>query len=160
MMAQVGSKSLKSKLFNQIDTFCCKIFNSTQIPILDQGILRNLKRSSPGGDQASIRDNGILRSSRSNVHDLELMRSLRSVHMDVGSNVHSDGLMRSLRSIRNEGIMRSLRSLPPMEEAHQDEEDIFRKPLRSTVPLSAELRSMRSSLIPSHLYDGLTLRYL
>merc|ERR1711920_1058075 len=82
-----------------------------QIPILDQGILRNLKRSSPGGDQASIRDNGILRSSRSNVHDLELMRSLRSVHMDVGSNVHSDGLMRSLRSIRNEGIMRSLRSL-------------------------------------------------
>ena len=91
--------------------------------------------------------------------------------MDVGSNVHSDGLMRSLRSIRNDGIMRSPRSLPPMEDAHQDDQqpaymvdeeevDIFRKPLRSTVPLSAELRSMRSSLIPSHLYDGLTLRYL
>ena len=138
---------------------------------MNQGILRNLKRSSPGGDQASIRDNGILRSSRSNVHDLELMRSLMSVKMDVGSDVHSDGLMRSLRSIRNDGIMRSPRSLPPMEDAHQDDQqpaymvdeeevDIFRKPLRSTVPLSAELRSMRSSLIPSHLYDGLTLRYL
>merc|ERR1711936_1056246 len=71
-----------------------------QIPILDQGILRNLKRSSPGHDQASIRDNGILKSSRSNVHDLELMRSLMSVKMDVGSDAHSDGLMRSLRSIR------------------------------------------------------------
>ena len=78
----------------------------------------------------------------SNIHSDGLMRSLRSDQMDVGSHVHSDGLMRSLRSIRNDGIMRSLRSLPPMKDAHQDdqqaaymvdEEDIFKKPLRSAV---------------------------
>jgi len=99
----------------------------------------------------------------SNIQSDGLMRSLRSDQMDVGSHVHSDGLMRSLRSIRNDGIMRSLMSLPPMKDAHQDdqqaaymvdEEDIFKKPLRSAFPLSAELRPMRSSL--SDLYDRLS----
>ena len=152
--------------------------------------MRNLKRSSAGHDQASIRNNGILKSSRSNVHDLGLMRSLRSVQkmdvgsnihsdglmrslrsdqMDVSSNVHSDGLMRSLRSIRKSGIMKSLRSLPPMEDAHQDdqqaaymvdEEDIFKKPLISAFPLSAELRPIRSSLMMRHLYGRLTSMFV
>ena len=94
----------------------------------------------------------------SNIHSDGLMRSLRSDQMDVGSHVHSP-----LRSIRNDGIMRSLRSLPPMKDAHQDdqqaaymvdEDDVFKMPLRSAFPLSAELRPMRSSL--SDLYDGLS----
>ena len=92
-----------------------------------------------------------------------------SVKMDVGSDVNSDELMRSLGSTGNEGIMRSLRSLPPMKDAHQDdqqaaymvdEEDIFKKPLISAFPLSAELRPIRSSLMMRHLYGRLTSMFV
>ena len=55
--------------------------------------------------------------------------------MNVGSNVDSDGLSRSLKSIRNNGmgIMMSLRSLEDALQDEVDEEDIFKKPLRSAV---------------------------
>ena len=87
--------------------------------------------------------------------EMSFYRVLRSFHKNVGNNVHSNGLMRSPKSIRNDGIMRSLRSFPPLEDAHQDNQqaasivdeeqvDIFKKPLGSM------------SMILSHLYDRLT----
>ena len=114
-------------------------------PIFEQGIFRTLKRSSPDhfGEQLSMHNNGIMRS---------IKRSAGSQR-----NVHRNGLMRSLRSVNK----RSLISTPSDDEQttyFMDENDAFNRGLRSALP--EEIRSIRSTLIPNHPYEGLALRYL
>ena len=114
-------------------------------PIFEQGIFRTLKRSSPDhfGEKLSMHNNGIMRS---------IKRSAGSQR-----NVHRNGLMRSLRSVNK----RSLISTPSDDEQttyFMDENDAFNRGLRSALP--EEIRSIRSTLIPNHPYEGLALRYL
>ena len=132
---------------------------SIQNHIFNQGILRTLKRSSPL-DEIGI---GIRRPTRSEQEEI------------LRSTVHNGGIMRSLRSsqpprsVHTDGFLRSLRSLPVdedmevMEDMEDEpvyivEEDALDRVSRSTLP--AEIRSIRSSLIPEHPYDTITLRYL
>ena len=123
---------------------------SSSEPIFAQGILRKLKRS-PYDDfeERSMLNNGIMRS---------LKRSARPIR-----NVHTDGLLRSVRSVDK----RSLASIPRDENDQEDEQKTyfmdekqanFNRGIRSALP--EEIRSIRSSLIPNHPYDGLALRYL
>ena len=113
------------------------------------GIMRSLRSEPIFGGQLSMHNNGIMRS---------IKRSAGS-----NRNVHSNGLMRSLRSVEN----RSLMSTPSDENSQDDEQttyfmdekDVnFNRGLRSVLP--EEIRSIRSTLIPNHPYDGIALRYL
>ena len=119
-------------------------------PIFEQGILRKLKRSAYDDfEERSMLNNGIMRS---------LKRSARPIR-----NVHTDGLLRSVRSVGK----RSLVSIPRDENDQEDEQKTyfmdekqanFNRGIKSALP--EEIRSLRSSLIPNHPYDGLALRYL
>ena len=87
------------------------------------------------------------------------MRSLRS--SQPSRSVHTDGFLRSLRSLPED--MEDMELMEDMEDMEDEpvyivEEDALDRVSRSTLP--AEIRSIRSSLIPEHHYDTMTLRYL
>ena len=117
-------------------------------PVFEQGIMRKLKRSSYDDfeHKASMINNGIMRSLKRSAEPLR--------------NIHGNGLMRSLRSVKK----RSLLSIP-IDENDQDDGKItyfidekdanLKRGFRSALP-----EEIRSTLIPNHPYDGLTLRYL
>ena len=117
-------------------------------PVFEQGIMRKLKRSpyDDFGDKSSMLNNGIMRSLKRSAEPLR--------------NIHGNGLMRSLRSVKK----RSLISIP-IDENDQDDgkTTYFMDEKNANFKRSAlpeEIRSLRSTLIPNHPYDGLTLRYL
>merc|ERR1712032_1681652 len=117
---------------------------SSSEPIFEQGILRKLKRSANHEfTNRSLLSNGIMRS---------LKRSALR-------NVHTDGLLRSVRSVDK----RSLVSIPRGESSQDDEQTTYfmdEKQANMNRGLRSALRSIGSSLIPNHPYDGLALRYL
>ena len=119
-----------------------RVLRSSQNHIFNQGTLRTLKRSSP------LNDYGIRKRSeqedilRSTVHNGGIMRSLRS--SQPPRSVHTDGFLRSLRSLPVDEDMDDIEDEP----VYIVEEDALDKFSRSTLP--AEIRSIKSSLIPEH----------
>ena len=148
------------------------IFTVSGFKILDGGddeiLFKILRRSDP--DLVRARADGIMRSLRSepvfgeqlSMHNNGIMRSMKR-SADPKRTVHSNGLMRSLRSVENRPLMST-----PSDENDQDDEQTtffmdekdanFNRGLRSALP--EEIRSIRSTLIPNHPYDGIALRYL
>ena len=132
-----------------------RVLRSSQNHIFNQGTLRTLKRSSP------LNDYGVRKRSeqedilRSTVHNGGIMRSLRS--SQPPRSVHTDGFLRSLRSLPVDEDMEVMEDMED-EPVYIVEEDALDRVSRSTLP--AEIRSIRSSLIPEHPYDTITLRYL